>query len=53
MTNLERVERAIAYLEPITKHPTMTGQYCEHLKTASTATARARRSAERPRLRTW
>ena len=31
------VAEAIKYLEPLTKHPTLTGQYAEHLKTAITA----------------
>ena len=31
---MNEIERAIEYLEPISKHPTMTGAYCEHLKVA-------------------
>ena len=34
---MNEVEQAIEYLEPISKHSTMTGAYCEHLKTAITA----------------
>ena len=31
---MNEMERAIEYLESISKHPTMTGAYCEHLKVA-------------------
>lgn len=34
---MTKIEIAIEYLEPITKHPTMTGEYCEHLITAIAA----------------
>lgn len=30
-------EKAIEYLEPISHHPTITGDYCKHLKTALAA----------------
>ena len=41
---MNEIERAIEYLEPISKHPTMTGAYCEHLKVAIEA---LREQAER------
>ena len=39
-THINKIKDAIDYLEPITKHPTLTGKYCEHLKTAIKALKR-------------
>ena len=47
---MNEIERAIEYLEPISKHPTMTGAYCEHLKVAIEA---LREKAERSRANSF
>jgi hypothetical protein len=47
---MNEIERAIEYLEPISKHPTMTGAYCEHLKVAIEA---LREKAERNKGCVW
>ncbi len=47
---MNEIERAIEYLEPISKHPTMTGAYCEHLKVAIEA---LREQAERSKVCVW
>lgn len=31
---MTEIERAIEYLEPLTKHPTLTGMYAKHLSVA-------------------
>lgn len=41
---MNEIEKAIEYLEPISKHPVMSGAYCEHLKVAVAA---LREQAER------
>lgn len=46
------IERAIAYLEPIGKHPTLTGDYCKYLNIALSALReKQERNAELTRLR--